>query len=166
MWMILAYWKQIVGVAILGMIFYAGWNLGSSSVQGRWDKERAATQAELLGIAQKHADMIQTLEIRHDKDAKDIRDYKRTHPDGGLYLPPTPCAGPAGPIGGVQTTAGKESFSGGAQQAINNYTKGVDALTLEADEVVNDCRVVRDYLIKLASPKPEGPDHAATEARF
>lgn len=145
-------WKTIIGAIILLIVFATGWNFGEDSVTRKWEKEKAETQKELLEVAQKHAEMIQKLEVQHDKDQTDITDYKRTHP-ASLYLPKTACAGLTSAVSGVQATPGKESFSSGTQQAIDHYTAGVDALMLEADLVVNDCRVAMDYL-KSLRPTP------------
>jgi hypothetical protein len=147
-------WRLLIGAAVCIAIFGTGYNIGVNSEQQKQAKKDAVAAADAMSAMTTHAKMILDLEVQHDKDEKYIRDYKRTHPDGGLYLPPTPCAGPANSGGNVQAAPRKESLSVRTQQAINSYTKGVDALMLEADLVVNDCRVERDYLLKLAPAKP------------
>lgn len=96
-------------------------------------------------MAETLAKRIQELEIKGAKDEETIRDYRKRNPSSGLRLPPPTCPGGTNPDGVVQGSSGSQSLSDRAQQAIDRYTEGVDALMLEADLIVNDCRVVFEW---------------------
>lgn len=146
MW-ILQNWKLIAAASIIATAYYVGWNMGSSSVEKDWNEEKAATQKELTEVAKKHAEVIQALEVQHDKDQLDI-DYLRAHPRK-LYLPATSCKPVANPVSSTETVAGTEPLPVSPQQAIDRYTNGVGELMYQADSVVNDCILMAEYLKSL-----------------
>lgn len=142
-------WKLVVSIALLLVVAASGFFAGESHVQSQWDSEKLAMMEEASSMADTLAKKIQNLEIKGAKDEKIIRDYRRRNPTGGLHLPPTSCPGDTGPVGGVQGSAGNEPLPSGAQQAIDRYTASVDALMLEADLMVNDCRIVFEWARSL-----------------
>ncbi|UOF78829.1 hypothetical protein [Caudoviricetes sp.] len=168
MW-IIQNWRLLAGGAILIGVFVFGFVTGASRVQAQWDSESLELEHDRLEKAEQDRKKIQELEIQHDKDEQTIRNFSTAHP-GGVRVPKAPRCRPSDTVGSVQTPAGSEPLSVGVEQAGGNdkledanaltqesYESAVQtafdeldskakALTLEADLIVNDCRVMSDYL--------------------
>lgn len=147
---LLAYWKQILGAALAGALFLTGWHYGSAHVQANWDKQTAAAQAESMRVMQVHADMINTLEVQHDKNTTRIDQLAADNRSLRLRLQPTSCPSQdANPVSGVQAASGSRLLHLDPSEIIAGYTDEVGRQFVIADKVVEDCRVMQRYLQSL-----------------
>lgn len=149
MWLtlIIQNWKSIALVALIAIAFSVGYSKGEDSIQSQWDKEKVIQQKELLEFATTHAEQIRTLEVTKsenlDKIAALAADNIR------LHLPTACTAQIPNPGGSGQTPAGAGTFHVDASEVIEGYTDQVGQLMYEADQVVEQCRVLQGYVQSL-----------------
>ena len=140
-------WKIFAGMALIAIVYAVGHSNGVNSVQQKWDAERTATAIEMQEAMVRHAAMILTLEVQHDKNNATIdrlaADNKR------LHLQPTACSGLTNPGGGTQASAGGGALHTDPSEIVGNYSEEVGQLFAEADKVVEQCRVGMEYLKAL-----------------
>lgn len=139
-------WKLLAGVALLVMAFVSGKSIGESSVQTRWDSEKAALLLEAQKKSAQDAKKILELETAKNENLKRIDGLLANNHALWLRLPKTPCGGPSGsgiiridpPQGGV--------LHGEPPDPLTEYSREVGELFGQCDKIVESCRVNAEYL--------------------
>ena len=137
------YWKQIIGIFLLVSVYVTGHVQGSAQVQNSWDKEKAAIVKAQKEAEEKNAQIITDLEVQHSKDTDTINRLHATY-SGGLHLPSN-CPKATSTSGSLQTSNSGGQLPSKEQSALDYYTAETQQLMYEADEVVNQCRVVIEW---------------------
>lgn len=139
-------WKLVIGGILSIVLFGTGWHMGSSSVQDSWDKEKLANATLQAQLAEKNAKTIGDLENEKQSNLVIIDTLRSSIT--GLYLPT--CSGQVHPSTGINPAASTSGLlPDGEQAAIDKYTTGTRQLLYEADKVVEQCRVMQEWIKTL-----------------
>lgn len=142
---LLANWRSTSIVVLIVGICYFSFSEGRDYTQRQWDKAKATLVKQVVDNAQ----VVHDLGVSHDKDQTTIDKLAADNHALWLRLPKTPCVGVSPSSTSEQTPTGVEPLPTDPQQTINGYTEGVGSLMHEADTVVNDCRVVIEWVKTL-----------------
>lgn len=146
---ILQNWKTlaVVGLCIAATTF--GWTLGSNHVQHKWDAERMALLEAANQAALENVKIITALEKTKHDNLTEIDRLRANNHALWVRLPTSPCANANSAVGGLDTAAGSWVAVTQTQSAFDNFTSGLAEDAAGADKVIEDCRVVIDWVNRL-----------------
>jgi len=133
-------------VAVLGIVYgihHHGYNAGVNEIQTKWDAaEHAAEQAQ-AAKNMADAERIRKLEVVKNENIVEIDRLRANNRALFLRIPQTACIGSQA---SADNTAGAGQLPDKAQAAFDRFMAGVADEAYRADRVVEDCRVLNEYL--------------------
>ena len=147
----IAKWAGLL--SIIGGLYTHGYMSGKDSVQAEWDKERAEFAITDLEQAMENRDLIEKLEGTKRENLKTIDTLHADLAKFRVQVPVRRCAAkdsqPSTTTGSTDEATGSGELSDGLQTAFDDFTKSMADSALKADEVVEGCRVLRDWAAGL-----------------
>lgn len=145
---LLKYWRTLLAGVIAGALFVAGWSFGADRVQSKWDEAIAAQTAAQLKYNTEQSAKLRTLEETKNEN---IAEIDRLNTELGksdrLRLRKTACRGSNTPS--TNSTSGArfvpEEVPDVQDEALNSFDATCRNIALEADKIVEYCRVLNDW---------------------
>lgn len=136
-------WKEIFLAALVAGAFATGWWKGGDAVQRKWDADTARMVAAQLAKNQADAAKLKKLEETKNENIVEIDRLRANNHALWLRLPKTPCTGntPSG-----DTVAGTGELPTQAEIAFKRFTDGLADEAYRADKIIEDCRVLNDFV--------------------
>lgn len=125
---------------------------GADHVQRKWDVEIKLHLAEAQKAAEENQKLIVALEETKNANLKTVSALRRQLSAVRVSMPTPACGGLDAPSGSKDGTPGTGPLPKSPQAALDDFTAGLAELQLEADTVVEECRVVRDWAAKVKKP--------------
>jgi hypothetical protein len=141
---LLANWKLVLGAVLLSALSWFMYSSGENHIQQKWDKEKAEIVAQKLKDAEINAKTIHDLEVKNAKANNTIDSLAANNHALRLRLPPS-CPASSSSGGSGQTTTGDGALHPDASEIIARYSTEVGREFVEADKVVEQCRVVFEW---------------------
>ena len=134
----------LLAAAVAAGGVYFIYHKGEQNVQAKWDKAVAAQVAAQLAKNVADNAKLKQLEETKNENIVEIDRLRANNHALWLRLPKTPCSGSGSP--GSDTTAGAGELPTAAEIAFKRFTDGLADEAYRADRVVEDCRVLNDFL--------------------
>ena len=142
--------KYALGAILMGLVLFGMWKAGCNHVQIQFDAYRLNEQALLTKEITDNETLKAQLEVSKNEAQTHIDALANNVRTVRVFLPNPACIGEAGPASSP-AAAGGESLSAKTpdpQADLDRFVGGVEALMLEADTVVNNCRMLQDWAAK------------------
>ena len=162
--------KLALGLLLVAAIAFAWWHhghqqylAGKAEVQSLWDADKKVSPDTIIASLTANEALKSNLEINKNESQKRIDALAADHKRLRVLLPQFQVLSPAGasggqvtpPGGGVSGLASGRELPGEAespQRALDEFMAENDEDALEADTVINSCRVVFEWA-KAQAPK-------------
>lgn len=145
---LLQHWRVLALAGVVAVLFGAGWLQGSDHVQRKWDEYTARQVKAQLEKNQADAARLNKLEETKNENIVEIDRLRANNHALWLRLPKTTCGGSGAPSGDTVAGGGQlpEGAPSGAERAINEFDKRWADEAYRADRVVEDCRVLNEFV--------------------
>ena len=137
--------KYALGAILL--VLFGTWKAGCNHVQIQFDDYRLKEQALLTKEITDNETLKAQLEVSKNEAQTRIDALANNVRTQFVRLPATACISEAGPASSPTATGGESlpAKTPDPQAALDRFVGGVESLMLEADTVVNNCRVLQDW---------------------
>ena len=140
-------WKLVGSLALLLGSYLFGDAQGSDRTQRSWDIDVAIHVKEKLAAVEKNQKLITTLEEIKNEN---IATVNTLHKQLALVRVSMPKAcGTITPGGSQDAITPSGNISVEPQAAFDNFERGVESDAYAADQIVESCRVLRDWAASL-----------------
>lgn len=143
------YAAALGGIAMLYAIYWGiddnGYERGVSEVRAEWADERSRIAEELRVAAETNQTTIRNLEAVKNENDKTIDKLRGDIAGLRVRVPQTACPGRDATGGGADavTSSGKQPET--AQDAFDEFRRGLESDAEETDKLIESCRVVIDW---------------------
>lgn len=146
--------KLGAGLGVIAMLYalywgidHSGYTRGRDEIQSEWDAERAKIAQESLESSLKNLQTITELEEKKNANLKTIAKLRLDIANLRVLLPTSPCGGADTTADGTTTGTGEQPDK--AQQAFDDFKRGLESDAAEQDAIIEDCRFVTDWAQSL-----------------
>lgn len=143
-------WKLILQLALVIIAFTYGYSAGKVKVQSAWDKAKADQVEVDLQRVRDNQEIINSLEKTKNDNNKTISKLNDDLKSTRVRLPQMPsnnCNNTSSGSSDDITSSG--AFSERAEEGLATFKSSVDTRALEADQIIEQCRVLRDWANSL-----------------
>ena len=144
---ILKNWKLLGSLLLLAASYFYGDSAGSDRVQRSWDVDIAIHVKERLAAVEENQKLIVALEETKNEN---IATVNTLHKQLALVRVSMPKAcGTITPSGSQDAVTPSGNISVEPQAAFDNFERGVESDAYAADQIVESCRVLRDWAASI-----------------
>lgn len=137
---LLSNWRIILFAAIVAGAFGSGWTVN----QWRHDAEKKAEVEAQLAKEKANSELITSLELKRNANIKTINSLRNDLAAERVRVPKF-CVSDNTATGSADATTGSGSKPINAQAAFEKFRLGLESDAYGADEIVEQCRVLRDW---------------------
>lgn len=146
---ILQNWRLVVGCALLTIVFVFGYTTGAQHVKRQWDVEISIHMKEALAAQAKNQTLVAQLEETKNANLEKVTALEHDIAAMRVRLPSPTRTGSVpqatAAIGSPPATAPTCEFPEQVQTEFAAFTAEVGAIVRDADEVVEQCRVITEW---------------------
>lgn len=139
-------WKTILGAVLIVGSFLTGYFKGSDSVKRDWDLDIHLRVKEQLAFVEKNQKLIVALEETKNENLKIVNQLADVTRAVRVRVPTTACVrSTPTPSRSEDVPAASGVVPATSQETFDSFRSGLESDALEADRIVEDCRVVVDW---------------------